>query len=148
MPPARTLAAKAGGHSKSKSVGGKALQVLAATSRSNAACSVLNELFDETIIVPLLSEASEVERLLTDSLHDGSAKNIQAMSELIIARLNTVGCKTAIRLAERAVTTASANGGDGEKGPGIEEAQLVALGEILDDLVGDEVIAQSICEVY
>lgn len=148
MPPARTLAAKAGGHSKSKSGGGKALQVLAATSRSNAACSVLNELFDETIIVPLLSEASEVERLLTDSLHDGSAKNIQAMSELIIARLNTVGCKTAIRLAERAVTTASANGGDGEKGPGIEEAQLVALGEILDDLVGDEVIAQSICEVY
>lgn len=47
-PPASASTAKAGGQSISKS-GGKTVHILAATSRSDAACSILHELFDETI---------------------------------------------------------------------------------------------------
>lgn len=71
--------------------------------------------------------------------------NVDCLAESIISRLGSVGCKTALRLAERAVATAgSAPGLDGDE---LEAAQQSALDEILDDLVGDEVTAQKLCEV-
>lgn len=48
-PPASSSTAKAGGQSISKRGGGKTVHILATTSRSDAACSILHELFDETI---------------------------------------------------------------------------------------------------
>jgi hypothetical protein len=49
-PPTSSSTAKAGGHSKSKRRGGgKSIHILAATSRSDAACNALHEIFDETI---------------------------------------------------------------------------------------------------
>jgi vesicle-fusing ATPase len=48
-PPASASTAKAGGQSLSKRGGGKTVHILGATSRSDAACSILHELFDETI---------------------------------------------------------------------------------------------------
>ena len=48
-PPGSSSTAKAGGQSVSKRGGGKTVHILAATSRSDAACSILHELFDETI---------------------------------------------------------------------------------------------------
>jgi hypothetical protein len=49
LPPANASTAKAGGQSKTKRGGGKTIHILAATSRSDAACLTLHELFDETI---------------------------------------------------------------------------------------------------
>jgi len=48
-PPASASTAKAGGQSESKRKGGRMISVIATTSRSNAACDTLHELFDETI---------------------------------------------------------------------------------------------------
>jgi vesicle-fusing ATPase len=48
-PPSSGTTAKAGGQSTSKVGSGKTINILAATSRSDAACVVLHELFDETI---------------------------------------------------------------------------------------------------
>jgi hypothetical protein len=48
-PPAGTTIAKAGGHSKSSSGRKKSMHVIATTSRSDAACNVINELFEEVI---------------------------------------------------------------------------------------------------
>jgi hypothetical protein len=61
------------------------------------------------------------------------------LAELIIDRLGKVGCKTALRLAERAVSSAEIPGGGA--------AQLRAMATILDDLVGDEATAERLCEV-
>ena len=51
QPPASALTAKAGGHSESKrsKSGAKVLKILATTSRTDVACSVLHEIFDETV---------------------------------------------------------------------------------------------------
>lgn len=49
LPPANASTAKAGGQSTTKRGGGKTIHILAATSRSDAACLTLHELFDETI---------------------------------------------------------------------------------------------------
>jgi len=149
-PPASTAVAKAGGHSKSKSGStGKSFQIIASTSRSDAACSVMNELFGETVVVPQLSDAESIKRLFADSLHSDVAKDIDGMADKIIGRLGSgVGCKTAIRLAERAISSAhamsDAYGSDEE----LAEAQLASLEEILEDLAGDEAMASKICEVF
>lgn len=97
-------------------------------------------------VVPLLSDSESVRQLLSDSLFPGSVTNIGAMADLIFGRLESVSCKTALRLAERAIATAGRD--DNTKGGGIETAQLSALAEILDDLVGDEVTATTLCEVF
>jgi hypothetical protein len=89
-----------------------------------------------------MQESSSVQTLLHDSLADSIA-NVQAMAALIISRLGEVGCKTALRLAERAVATAKNDSTNGN----IEEAQLIAMAQILDDLAGDEVTAERMCEV-
>lgn len=129
------------GKSSTSRGGGKTVHILATTSRSDAACVTLHELFDETIVVPLLSQPEEVRTLLADGLSE-VVLNVDAMAELIIGSLGRVGCKTALRLAERAVTTAAV--GDA---PDLGKAQLAALEEILDDLSGDEVTADKLCEV-
>jgi SpoVK/Ycf46/Vps4 family AAA+-type ATPase len=54
-PPASTSTAKAGGQSISKRGGGRTFHILAATSRSDAACTILHELFDETIGKKMMS---------------------------------------------------------------------------------------------
>lgn len=132
-PPPSADSAKAGGQSKFGGRG-KTLQIIATTSRTDAACSTLHQIFEETLVVPLLSDAEEVRKLLTDCLSDEIA-DAAMMSGLIIDKLGEVGCKTALRLAERAVLTAA------------DKSQSKALESILEDLVGDDAIAAKVCQV-
>ena len=134
-------AAKAGGQSKIAQGRGRTLQIIATTSRTDAACTVLNEIFEETLVVPLLSDAKEVEQLFTDCLAEEVA-DASSMAGLIIDKLGEVGCKTALRLAERAVLTAADKSTTDAK-----TAQSEALGVILEDLVGDDAIAARVCQV-
>jgi len=95
-----------------------------------------------------------VRTLLSDSLlaSESAIVNVNAMADLIVEQLGEVGCKTALRLAERAVASAAAsaatksssNDGDDDNQ---EQAQLDALALVLDDLVGDQVTAGKLCEV-
>ena len=148
-PPASTAVAKAGGHSKSKKGNtAKSFQIIASTSRSDAACSVMSELFDETVIVPHISDAKSVKILLSDCLHSNVAKDIDGMADKIIGRLGSVGCKTAIRLAERAIASAHALSNEYGSDEELAEAQLASLEEILQDLAGDEAMASKVCEVF
>lgn len=96
--------------------------------------------------MPLLTDAESVRQLLSDSLFPGSVANVSLMAGSIINRLGSVGCKTALRLAERAVATAGRS--NDISGDNLESAQLAALDEILEDLSGDEVTAQKLCEVF
>lgn len=141
-PPERATVAKAGGQSMSKLKSGRSMHIIATTSRSDAACVTLHELFEETIVVPLLSDSAAVEKLLADS---GVGEDTKAMGELIISRMegNIVSCKSALRLGERAVAEASFNDGSVDS----TTAQLEALEKILDDFQGDEAIASKLCEV-
>jgi len=132
-PPESSSTAKAGGQSISKNAAGKTIHILATTSRSDAACVILHELFEETIVVPLLSEEKEVLKLLEDS---GIVTDIRPMAKMIIEQLGTVGSKTALRLVERAVSSSN-----------IRKLQVLALEEILDDLAGDEAMASKMCQV-
>lgn len=68
------------------------------------------------------------------------------MAEMIIERLGSVGCKTALRLAELAVATVEKVGPTNEEDVGT--AQLDALSIILDDLAGDEATSDTLCEVF
>jgi hypothetical protein len=87
-----------------------------------------------------------VRKLLLDSLSSESAIiNVHAMADLIIDCLQEVGCKTALRLAERAVSMAALVQSDVEN---LEQAQLDALTLILQDLAGDQATAGNLCEVY
>jgi len=86
-----------------------------------------------------------VRQLLSDGLFPGSVTDVGPMANMIIDRLESVGCKTALRLAERAVATAER---EGRNEDGVENAQLAALSEILDDLAGDEVTATKLCEIF
>lgn len=87
-----------------------------------------------------------MQKLLSDGLHADSAVHVDRMANSIIERLGSVGCKTALRLAERAVATAGR--GDTSDRDGLGELQLTALSEILDDLAGDAVTAEKMCEVF
>ena len=83
-------------------------------------------------------------KLLADSLSSESAiVNVNAMADLIIDHLHQVGCKTALRLAERAVVSAALAG----HVENLELAQLDALDLILRDLVGDQTTAGNLCEL-
>lgn len=132
-PPPSTNAAKPGGQSKLVEGRGKTLHIIATSSRTDAACSILHEIFEETLVVPLLSDSEEVEKLLTDCLPEEVA-DANTMSRHIINRLGAVGCKTALRLAERVVVSTVAD-------------QSKALEGILEDLVGDDAIAAKVCQV-
>lgn len=145
-PPESSSTAKAGGQSESKGKqSGRMLQVIGATSRSDAACRALNEIFDETLVVPLLSDAKDVEKLLADSLDMEVVKNPSSMACVMVDRLGSVGCKTALRLAERAISTAAIRTTETED---LGSAQVAALREILDDLEGDAMTAENLCEVF
>lgn len=92
----------------------------------------------------MLSDAKSVEKLLTDCLSDQVA-DAPSLSEMMVSRLGNIGCKTALRLAERAVFTAGLQ----QELPADEtkSAQLSALQSILDDFAGDEALAARVCEV-
>lgn len=143
-PPPSADVAKAGGQSKSADASGKTLHIIATTSRSDAACNILNEIFEETIVVPLLADVESVEKLLTDGLSD-QIFDVKSLSETMVSRLGKVGCKTALRLAERAVFTAGMQ--KGALPDDMKSAQHSALQGILDDLAGDEAMAARECEV-
>jgi len=93
-------------------------------------------------VVPRLSKISEVKKLLLDGGPESIA-NADSMADLMIGQLGNVGCKAALRLAERATAIA----GRADNPANLEKAQLSALAEILDDLSGDEVTAKRLCEV-
>ena len=59
------------------------------------------------------------------------------MAELLIQRLEKVGCKTALRLAERALSTTGTEQGD----------PFNVLATILDDLASDQAASERLCEV-
>jgi ATP-dependent 26S proteasome regulatory subunit len=129
------------GKSAAPQGGGKTIHILATTSRSDGACTTLYELFDEVIVVPLLSKSEEVQALLESSF--GSLiENPEEMAKTIISMTGKVSCKTALRLAERAVSISNFDGAD-LKG----DRQLTALSQILDDLSGDKLITESLCEI-
>lgn len=93
-------------------------------------------------VIPLLSDSDSVTKLLNDSLiwsNEGATKD---MAELIVKRLGSVGCKTAIRLAERAYVA-------GERMEGIDKnkARMTALSEILEDLDEDRLVINNACEL-
>jgi len=74
--------------------------------------------------------------------------NVNAIADLIVEQLGEVGCKTALRLAERAVASASVRASAMGRGDDdLERAQLDALTQILDDLAGDQVTAGKLCEI-
>lgn len=149
-PPTSTNTAKAGGHSAEKlSEGGKlkprTLKVLAATSRNDAACVMLHELFDESLIIPQVSGKESFRRLVTDcvtfsGLH---VQNADAMADLIGSRLDNAGCKTVLRLIDRAVTVAGTMPGD----ESLQERQLQTLSIILDDFISDSALMSRACGV-
>ena len=138
-PPPSAAVNKAGGQSKSTSNSGKTLHILATTSRSDAACTVLNEIFEEVIVVPLLSDVDSVQKLLSDCL-SGQVVDPHSISAAMVRRLGKLGTKTALRLAERAVSTAGSS-------DDMKSAQLSAMESILDDMAGDEALAAKVCEV-
>ena len=97
-------------------------------------------------VVPYLQDRQSVRKLLLDSPSLESAiVNVDAMADLMIDHLQEVGCKTALRLAERAVTMAALEHSDVEN---LEQAQLDVLTLILQDLVGDQASAENLCELY
>ena len=122
--------------------------MIASTSRTNAACDgVLNELFDETLIVPLISDVDSLSQLLSDGsetsgLAIASSDLPTTFATMMVDQLGPIGCKTALRLMERAVSVAGPGGSD------LAKRQTEALSAILDDLVGDEEAAQQVCEVF
>jgi hypothetical protein len=97
------------------------------------------------LVVPLLSDSDSLRKLLSDCM-SGLVVNVDPMADLIIDRLGNVGCKTALRLTELAVATAGrAINVTGEE---LEKTQSSALAEILDDLAGDEVTTEKLCEIF
>jgi hypothetical protein len=90
-------------------------------------------------VVPLLDEVDSVATLYRECL--STAFDIASPDELaalVVERLGRVGCKTALRLAERAVFAAGSLNGD---------AQRSAMASILDDLVGDTLTSSQLCGV-
>jgi len=142
-PPESSAVAKAGGQSTSNRKAGRSMHIIATTSRSDAACVTLHELFEETLVVPLLTEISSVEKLLSDS---GYEKEALDMAKLITDKFESIGIKSVLRLAERASATAqmiTQIDGSGITG----ESRNNALKDILDDFSGDEAVASSLCEI-
>lgn len=117
------------------------MRVIGASSRPDAACGPLCDAFEENVVVPRLIAATEVEALLREAAPEAAPPGVAgAMAEAIVGRLGSVGVKTALRLAERAAAVAEGNEKGGDK--------LVALNEILEDVVGDEAATSRVCEVF
>lgn len=128
----------------------KSLSVIASTSRTDAVCTVLHELFDETLVVPELSGIESIHQLFLDGIQQMGAISIDikeettyAMAELIVSRLTKVGCKTALRILERAVSMSyRASKENFENDP--NSFLLSSLSDILDDYVRDKEAAERI----
>jgi SpoVK/Ycf46/Vps4 family AAA+-type ATPase len=145
-PPSNASSAKAGGQAKPKDGKmGRSMQVIGATSRSDAACLALHEIFGETLVVPLVSKKEEVVKLLSDSAFASLIADKEAMADLLVNRLGSIGCKTALRLAERSVATAQQLTFDRTEQP--DDLQISSLSEILDDLAGDQGSLDDLCSV-
>ena len=102
-------------------------------------------------MVPLLKQTDEISSLLTDA---GFGESAHEMASLITesTRGEGIGVKTVLRMAERAVATASLsrglNGSDSEAEHDLETTIILeALRDILEDFLGDEATASSLCEV-
>lgn len=120
------------------------MHIIATTSRSDAACVTFNEIFEETLVVPLLTEVDAVEKLLSHSSYGAASLE---MAELMVGKFGNIGTKTVLRLAERAFASAQMIAQiDGSKVS--DEGRINALKDILDDLSGDEAVASSLCEVF
>lgn len=144
-PPDTSSVSKAGGQSISKRKNTiRSMHVLATTSRSDAACSVLHEIFEEVIVVPLLSDVGSVDRLLMDL---GYVHNSKAMASLMMEKLTRVGVKSVIRLAERAQASASLLLGTSNVDKVTPDLQTKALKDILNDLESDAFVSNEMCEL-
>ncbi|KAG7342232.1 ATPase AAA [Nitzschia inconspicua] len=139
-----------------RKVQAKSLSVIAATSRTDGVCSVLHELFDEVIVVPELTEATSIEKLLSDSMiqmgfasSEISEKAISSLAEMMSKRLEKVGCKTALRLLERSMAMSYRVKERGEeKDSDLNNLVVKAMTKILDDFVKDQEAAARIsCNV-
>jgi len=150
-PPESSSTAKAGGQYVPIGKRGRSMHIIATTSRSDAACVILHDLFEETIVVPLLKETCEISALLSDAGYGDTANE---MASLIVATMKGkgIGVKTVLRLGERAAATAiqsrTLNSSDGEAGKELETTIILeALRDILEDFQGDEALASSLCEI-
>lgn len=86
-------------------------------------------------VIPLLEDPKAVSKLILESLSDSvDVLDADAMAVLLIERLGKVGCKTVLRLVERAVAATQSI------------CKVDALTGILDDLAGDEGTAERLCE--
>lgn len=97
----------------------------------------------DAAVIPMMTDVSSVQALLRESLEN--VEDVEAMSNLIISQLKEVSCKTAIRLAERAITAAKREPHFSEKSKAAQ--QLSALESILQDYAGDEALALRVCSV-
>ena len=91
-------------------------------------------MFIPLLVVPLLTEVSSVQTLINDSID--TAVDVDAMSTMIIEQLKEVGCKTILRLVERAIFTA---------GMQQDLTSSEALHAILQDYAGDEATVSRVC---
>jgi vesicle-fusing ATPase len=132
----------------------KSLSVIATTSRTDALCTILHELFDETLVVPELSEAESLHRLYSDAVKKmGPAATyienhiVADMAKLTVDRLQTVGCKTALRILERTMSMSYRALSEDGSNPEIESINkflLKSLTSILDDYVRDQEAARRV----
>lgn len=145
-PPENSSVARAGGQSESTRNIGRSMHIIATTSRSDAACRILHELFEETLVVPLLSDKDSIQKLLSDSGYNGEEAN--AMAKLIIEKVGKIGAKSVLRLAERAHASAELmNKLDDKKQTSTADDRVASLENILVDLGNDAAAASNLCEV-
>lgn len=140
-PPESFTTAKAGGQTITKNTNGRSIHIIATTSRSDAACSILHELFDETIVVPLLTEVEEVHKLLLDGEY---GEHSDKMAKLILDKMGNVGVKTVLRLAERSSAIVASNR---DNTSSTQNLELNVLEDMLNDLQGDNSLTSTLCNV-
>jgi len=134
--------------------GPKSLSIIACTSRADAICTVLHELFDETLVVPELSDTKSIHQLFSDGVQKMGAAStsieneaISDMAELTVKRLGTVGCKTALRILERTVSMSYRAMKEDHSNPENNNPNkylLSSLADILDDYLRDKEAAERI----
>jgi len=132
----------------------KSLSVIASTSRTDALCTILRELFDETLVVPELTDSESLYRLFSDAIKKMGSASIDIendviadMAKLTVGRLQTVGCKTALRILERTVSMsyrATSKDRSNPENDRINKFLLSSLASILDDHVRDKEAAQRV----
>ena len=91
------------------------------------------------------TQMDKYEKLLHDSL-PGQVVDAKALADTIINGLpGKVGCKTALRLAERAISTAVME----QQTPldDMQSAQLSALQNIIEDLAEDAALTSQECQI-